>query len=207
MMNKTDLKDWSKFNDIMAEEQTNRAEKISGVKATGEYQRALQMQSKQHAMKTVYNIESQNAQNQRHFAQTLEEQKSNVVDIAYADALSRAGMLGQNVGAYPVRDAVTLDGMENARNQLFMSNSKKPSQQPIQTHQRKPDGFVGKPKGKHVKMAPPQTTRPRYLHRNPRDLSVLAQFDDDRIAYQREMAFRKPMPKQRAESPPRMTPL
>ena len=114
------------------------------------------------------------------------------------------------MGVFPMETVEQIDTSEvlSDKLQAGLSSTKK-TKSVKQTRQEDP-GIIGMEKGKHVKMAPMTTRRPSYLHRHPQELSPLAMYDEERLAYQREMAFRRPIPRQEASqptSPLRMTPL
>ena len=196
--------------DLMNEEYMNKQEKMTGKSYTPEAKKALKTAADLNTVATFLNVDM-SAVNGKQAQNELQRDAM----LMYANDLveTQQGMAAFKkvpVGVFPMETVEQIDTSNELSDKLRTSLSSTKKTKPVKQTRQEDPGIIGMEKGKHVKMAPMTTRRPSYLHRHPQELSPLAMYDEDRLAYQREMAFRRPIPRQEASqptSPLRMTPL
>ena len=198
------------LQDLMNDEYMKKQEKMTGRSYTLEAKRALKRTADLNTVATFLNVDM-SAVNGKKAQNELQRDAM----LMYANDLveTQQGMAtfkNAPVGVFPMETVEQIDTSKELSDKLRTSLSSTKNTKPVKQIRQEDPGIMGMEKGKHVKMAPMTTRRPSYLHRHPQELSPLAMYDEDRLAYQREMAFRRPIPGREASqptSPLRMTPL
>ena len=204
----------NRVQELMNEEYMNKQEKMTGKPYTPEAKRALKKAADLNTVATFLNVDMSTVNGKK-----AQDEVQKDAMLMYANDLvetqqGMATLKNASVGVFPMETVEQIDTnnelSDQLSNQLRTSLSSTKNTKPVKQTRQEDPGIIGMEKGKHVKMAPMTTRRPSYLHRHPQELSPLAMYDEDRLAYQREMAFRRPIPRREASqptSPLRMTPL
>ena len=197
---------------MLIEDQIAKTEKVTGKQVTPEQRSALQRAAYLTDQASLYNMDFSSTRGGKALDALRDEAMTIMANDLVTSQEAMADLKKVPVGAFKMQTVENIDTSEQLGNQLqkgLNAPAKKPTKNTRQVPTEDP-GILGMAKGKHVKMAPPTTRRPQYLHRHPQELSPLAMYDEDRLAYQREMTFRRPIPGREASaptSPLRMTPL
>ena len=206
-----DVNEVNKVQEALNADIINKQEKTSGIPLTAAQKSAIDRQSKLNHQATFLGVDMSATYGAK--AQELLQQEAMALYAQTYVSGQEESAVQRNVpfGAFPVHTVKRIDVDPSWEHGLRNSTQKKPARHTRQEPKKGDPGIVSMQKGKHVKIAPPTTQRPHYLHRHPQELSPLAMYDEDRLAYQREMAFRRPLSRQddsaAPTSPLRMTPL
>jgi len=197
---------------MLIEETIAKQEKSTGKPITAEARAAQYRSALLTDQASLYGMDFSNIRGNKAIAALQNEAMTIMATDLVTSQETAADIRNVPTGAFEMQTVEKIDTSAQLRTQLQKGLSA-PVKKPTKTTRQVPTedpGILGMAKGKHVKMAPPTTRRPQYLHRHPQELSPLAMYDEDRLAYQREMSFRRPIPGREASaptSPLRMTPL
>ena len=205
----------NKVQQAFNEDLISKQEKTTGIPLTAAQRSAIELKSRLNNQATFLGVDMSETYGAKAQALLATEAMTLYASRFASGQEDSALQRSVNTGAFPLQNEKRIEVDPHLTKELqegLSKSTKKAAARHTRQDSKKGDpGIIGMQKGKHVKMAPPTTQRPHYLHRHPQELSPLAMYDEDRLAYQREMAFRRPMPRRddsaAPTSPLRMTPL
>lgn len=209
---KTENGEPNKVAKMLIDEAIAKQEKSTGKPVTLEARNAQYRIALLTDQASLYNMDFSSIRGSKAIAALQNEAMTIMANDLVTSQEAMADLRNVPMGAFEMQTVENIDTSEQLGAQ-FQKGLNAPTRKPTKNTRQVPTedpGILGMAKGKHVKMAPPTTRRPQYLHRHPQELSPLAMYDEDRLAYQREMSFRRPIPGREASaptSPLRMTPL